>query len=353
MIKISVIIPIYNVEQYVQRCLESVMNQTISDAEIECVIVDDCGQDHSMDIVNQVIDDYQGPIRFEVVCHEHNRGLSAARNTGLSHATGDYVFFIDSDDYIMPDSFQYFLDNLKLHPEVDMIMGNVKSCKGGDLFIHHINEPWLIDDCNVFFRRMLHHQIYLYAWNKLIKKDLLINNKILFEEGILFEDQCWSYQLFSHISSVLLLPRMTYIYEYNQNSIVNTSQTAEKADKVIWSYTVSVNKMLDNPPAPQKYKWNMTVDYLLFMVNFLMNGVDVLTKFNISKEIKRGYFSVRMRLMSRSLRCGRVLLFFYFLLLFPPLSYLQKLRIFRHHYYDIESTVNTICHMTDFLHHNK
>ena len=93
MIKISVIIPIYNVEQYVQRCMKSVMTQTFSDAEIDCIVVDDCGQDHSMDIVSQMIDEYQGPILFKIIHHDTNRGLSAARNTGLYHATGDFVFF--------------------------------------------------------------------------------------------------------------------------------------------------------------------------------------------------------------------------------------------------------------------
>jgi glycosyltransferase involved in cell wall biosynthesis len=351
MVSISIIIPVFNVEQYVQRCIESVLAQDNMFASVECIIVDDCTPDRSMEVVRQIVASYRGPIKIEMLKHEVNRGLSAARNTGLMFAKGDYVLFIDSDDFLMPDSVQYFLENLKRNPDVDIVMGNVKTCKDGEMLIKHIKSPWLIDDSDIFFRRMLHHQIYLYAWNKLIKKDLLLDNKILFEEGILFEDQCWSYQLFSHISSVLLLPRVTYIYEYNPNSIVNTTQTIEKADKVIWSYTVSINKMLDTPPVPQKYNRNITVDYLLFMTNFLMNGVDVLSKFKISKDIKQGFLSVRMRLLLRSLSYGRVLLFLFFLLLFPPLSYLQKIRIFRHHYYDIESVVNMICHKTDFLHH--
>ena len=350
MITISVVIPIYNVEHYVKRCLESVMTQTISNAEIECIIVDDCGEDHSMDIVSQMIDEYQGPIRFIMIHHDANRGLSAARNTGLSYVTGDFVFFIDSDDYLMPDSFQYFLENLERHPDVDMIMGNVKSCKGGDLFIHHINKPCLIDDCNVFFRRMLHHQIYLYAWNKLIKTDLLINNKILFEEGILFEDQCWSYELFSHLSSLLLLPRVTYIYENNPFSIVNTAFSAEKAELALKSYTIGINKILDNPPNTQRYIYNLTVDYLLFMMNFLMNGVDIQSRCPVSAETLKIFRKTKQRILYRSLKYGRILLLCFFLLLFRPLSYLQKARVFRHHYYDIESMVNKVCHWTDFLH---
>ena len=348
--KTSIIIPVYNVEPYVQRCLESVMAQDRAEADMECIVVDDCGTDRSMDIVRETIAAYQGPIRFVIVEHEQNRGLSAARNTGLEKASGDYILFIDSDDCLLPDSISYFLDNLALHPEVDMILGNVRNGKNGDLQIRHIQEPWLIDDRNVFFRRMLHHQIYLYAWNKLIKRSVLVDHRILFEEGTIYEDQLWSYRLFSCLSSVLLLPRVTYSYEYNENSIVNTTFTPEKAEKTVWSYTVSINKMLDSPPDAGKYQYNMTVDYLLFMTNFMMNGVDVLSRCPISRETARGFLAVRDRLMKRALRSGRVLLSCFFLLLYPPFTHLQKLRFFRHHYYDIESAVNHLSHWTDFLH---
>lgn len=350
MISISIIIPIYHVEQYARRCLESVMIQAIFNAEIECVVVDDCGLDGSMDIVRQMITCYQGPISFEVVCHEKNKGLSAARNTGLYHAKGDYVFFLDSDDYLMPDSFQYFLENLERYPDIDVVMGNVKNCKGGDLLIKRIENSWLIDDCNVFFSRMLHHQIYLFAWNKLIRRSLLMKHQVFFIEGIIYEDQAWSYKLFSHISSILLLPQVTYVYEYNPQSIVNKSFSPAMADLSVKSWTASVNNMLDNPPEPSRYSCNMTVGYLLFMGYFLMNAADMQLQFPISKGVSRDFLVVRRRLLLRSLRYGRLLLACFFLLLFRPFSYLQRVSLFRRHYYDIESVMNTIAHQTDFMH---
>lgn len=350
MMTISVILPVYNVELFVQRCLESLMAQTISNVEIECIIVDDYGHDNSMGIVSQLITEYQGPIRFVLLHHETNRGLSAARNTGLMEASGDYIIFLDSDDYLAPNSLNCFVENLKKYPYVDMVIGNVKNCKVGDLLIHHIREPWFINDNNVFVSRMFHHQIYLYAWNKLIKRDLLINNHILFEDGIIYEDQCWSYELFSHISSVLLLPQVTYVYENNPSSITNTTFTKEKAGIALRSYTISINKMLDNPPLSSKYTKNMTVDYLLFMANFLMNGVDVLSRSRLPKTVTSDFCKVRIRILLRSLRHGRIMLSCFFLLLFPPLCHLQKFRVFRHHYYDIESVINRLCHLTDFLH---
>ena len=99
--RISIIIPVYNVELYVEECLQSVANQTMTEG-IECIIVDDRGQDNSAAIAKQYIDSYKGDIRFTFIQREKNGGLSAARNTGIEAATGEYVYFLDSDDYLVP-----------------------------------------------------------------------------------------------------------------------------------------------------------------------------------------------------------------------------------------------------------
>ena len=349
MISISIIIPVYQVEQYVQRCLESVIIQDSAEADIECVIVDDCGQDSSMEIVHQMTTAYKGPIRFRMINHKINRGLSVARNTGLQHATGDYVLFIDSDDYLMPDSISYFLENLKAHPDVDLLMGNVKNCKSGDLLVHHIKEPWLIDDPVVFFQRMLRHQIYLYAWNKLIRRTVLLNNDILFIEGILYEDQSWSYHLFSHISSVILLPKVTYVYEYNVNSIVNGPLSQTKVNKTIWSYLVICDKLLDNAPDFSKYNKNLIVDFLLFVCNPMMRASDMLSLCNDSVNLK--YFMVvRRRLIERTWNSRRFVLIAFFMLLYHPFRKLLSFRCFCVCYCYLERLVRWICHITDFMH---
>lgn len=350
MVSISIIIPVYNVEAYIRRCLESVMTQDFVDALIECILIDDCTSDGSMAIVEEMVTNYDGPISFVLLKHKENRGLSAARNTGILHAKGDYVFFMDSDDYMMPHSLQYFLDNQSKYKGVDMIIGNARNCKANNNLINDVHDTRLMTNRDLIFQSMLQHKIYLYAWNKLIKRDVLMRHHILFEEGILYEDQCWSYLLFSKVLSILLLSQVTYVYEYNPNSIVHTTFTLGNADKAVWSYAVSINRMLDCPPDPGLLQKNLTVDYLLYMANFLMNGVDVLSRFEISDEIARDFRAVRFRILSRSLRYGRLLLFCFFLLLFPPLSHLQKLRVFRHHYYDLEAVTNKLCHLTDFLH---
>ena len=103
--KISIIVPVYNVEQYVNECFDSIAAQTYK-GEIECIFVDDCGQDDSVAILEKLITDYHGAIKFYIVHHEHNKGLSGARNTGIRHAQGDYLYFIDSDDSIKSDCIE-------------------------------------------------------------------------------------------------------------------------------------------------------------------------------------------------------------------------------------------------------
>ena len=348
--RVSIIIPIYNVEPYLKRCLESVMSQNVTGSDVECILVDDCGTDRSMDIAREVTDGYQGPVHFLLLSHERNRGLSAARNTGLHYATGDFVLFIDSDDYLMPGALHYMHEHLSLYPDVDMVVGNVRNKKDDSLLFCHLQEPWLMDDPDIFFGRMLHHQIYLYAWNKLIRRSLMMEYNIRFIEDIIYEDQAWSYELFSHLKSVLLLPEVTYVYEFNPSSIVNTTFTIEKADKTIWSYTISCNRIMDTPPQPDRYKSDMTVDYLLFVTNFLMNGVDLMSRQPITPNVAKGFCAVKRRQMLRALRYGRLLLACFFLLLFWPFSLLQRFSLFRHHYYNIESVVNHVAHLTDSLH---
>jgi len=336
MVSISFIIPVYNVEPYVNRCLESVLSQDMTGVNMECIIVDDCGQDHSMELVRQLVDSYNGSIRFMIVEHEKNRGLSAARNTGLSHATGDYIMFIDSDDYLMPDSIGYFLDNIKQYPEVDVYIGNVKDCKSGETFLLDLVDPILYDSDDQILYRYLNHQIYPCAWNKLIRRRFLQDKIAPFIEGVFFEDMTWSYHLLSCASSVLLLPKVTYVYTYNQSSIMNTVFNPEKAEKTLLSYIVNVNDLLDFPAVSDRNQRKVRIGYLLYLGNFLMRGVDLFIRYSFPDQLAKDFLKVRKRLLSYSLRKGYLLVSCFFLLLFFPFTYLQKLYYFRRYYYILE-----------------
>lgn len=124
--KISIIVPVFNVEQYIKECFDSIAAQTYK-GDIECIFVDDCGQDDSVAILEQLITEYHGPIQFSIVHHEHNKGLSGARNTGIRQAKGDYLYFLDSDDTITPDCIEKLGMLAEKYPGVEMVQGSTKS----------------------------------------------------------------------------------------------------------------------------------------------------------------------------------------------------------------------------------
>ena len=120
--RVSIIIPVYNVEPYIEECLQSVANQTMTEG-VECIIVDDCGQDNSMEIVHSFVKNYKGNVNFRVLYHGKNRGLSAARNTGIMAATGKYLYFLDSDDRISHECMKQFQQKIDKYGNVDLVHG--------------------------------------------------------------------------------------------------------------------------------------------------------------------------------------------------------------------------------------
>ena len=222
MLNLSIIIPVYNVEAYIEECLASVVAQSDAKANIECIIVDDCSPDGSMDIVRRFVDNYQGAVQFRMLRHEVNRGISAARNTGVEAATGDYVFFIDSDDYLMEHGLKTLVDGLLANPDADVVQGN-------SLFLDKKayskrQEPIVLLSKKERLGALVNLIFPLNAWNRLIRRNVLINNHIYFVEGIIFEDYPWSYQLMDVAQKVLVLPQVTYYYRPNANSIMHTRQ---------------------------------------------------------------------------------------------------------------------------------
>ena len=121
--ELSIIIPVYNVENFITECLNSIISQTYDN--FECIIVDDCSPDRSADIASDIINHYQGNIEFKLLHHDTNKGPSAARNIGIQQSTTDYVFFLDSDDRLYPNSIETLVNELKRHTNADIIDGEV------------------------------------------------------------------------------------------------------------------------------------------------------------------------------------------------------------------------------------
>lgn len=223
--KISIIIPVYNVAPYIEECLNSVIAQTYK-GEMECILVDDCGTDDSVEICERIISRYNGPLSFRIVHHEHNRGLSAARNTGIRSAKGDSLYFLDSDDRIYPHTIATLVSLAEKYPGVDMVQGNTEvephdSWMYGRLHYAEgaLKEYW--SDREEVRKLLLGDVLPMTAWNKLVRREFIIQYDLFFREGFIHEDEIWRWDCQKYIQTLAISPVNTLWYRIdNQMSIM-------------------------------------------------------------------------------------------------------------------------------------
>jgi len=260
---ISIIIPVYQVSDYVERCIRSVMSQTFKD--IECIIVDDATEDDSIDKCERLIKEYndnlndnldvRGGVRFKILHHEMNRGLSAARNTGTKAATGEFVFYLDGDDEITHDCIEKMMLMAVKYPEAEMVVGNYMECREGvrAKVMHGEDLPAVIQSNEEYARYYRLHRISHSAWNKLIKRSFIEKHGLYFKEGILYEDYMWMFHVAKYVSFVCVVKDVTYHYCIRSGSI--TMDSDEK--KVGESYVVIYDNIL-NHLTPRRERKELT-----------------------------------------------------------------------------------------------
>lgn len=264
---ISVIIPVYNVEPYVAECIESVMAQKgIGDINVECLIVDDRGTDRSMEVVRETLRDYTGAINFRIITREANGGLSAARNSGIREAKGEYLYFLDSDDYITPDCLSTFWEQVRLHPSVDVVYSQYMTLEEDGT----TRQPFLLRDLGIdnysdkIYRfREVYFKITLSVWNRLIRREWLLNNNLLFTEGLLYEDLDWDIRAYYCIRSYALIPEtnFTYFYRLRANSIMTSTDRIQRY-KYLSNIFCSAYELLPT------WDRSLTIYLILFLFNY-------------------------------------------------------------------------------------
>lgn len=218
--RISIIVPIYNVAQYINRCLQSIIAQTYHN--FECILIDDCGTDSSMEIVEQFVHCYKGDICFNIIPHQQNQGLSAARNTGIRAATGDYIYFMDSDDAITPNCIETLTHLAEKYPNADYIQGDIVS--GDEQLMVGTTDPDVPEFCDekLLLEKIILCKTHRTAWNRLIKRSFLIDNSLFFPIGLLMEDHYWTYFVAKSAHEVVFCHEGTYLYYNNKDSLVNS-----------------------------------------------------------------------------------------------------------------------------------
>lgn len=251
MIDISIIIPVYNVEEYIEDCIQSVIHLDIPESlKIECLVVDDCGPDKSMEIAERIISGYEGSILFKILKRDRNGGLSAARNTGLDAAQGRYVYFLDSDDVLTPNAIASLWSVVDKHPGIDLIIGDFEPFPdNGD------KAPFMNQLCEDYFSKGNDfHSKYLTlspltAWNKLYRRAMLDKNGVRFLEGIIHEDVLFLYQLYNRIKDFGICREKTYLYRQREGSIMSekNSERSKKSWQTIISTLLRETEQWDRP----------------------------------------------------------------------------------------------------------
>lgn len=225
--EISVIVPVYKVEPYIHKCVDSILAQTFTDYEL--ILVDD----GSPDICGNICDEYaQKDARIHVI-HKENGGLSDARNAGMKIASGEYVIFIDSDDYIDADMLSYLYENLK-KADADMATCGIYEVYA-DRIEKQEEEPDFVCSGEEAFRCILRgHTIRGEIWNKLIKRSCI--SDLEFPKGKLYEDIFYTVDMMQRIKKVAVGTKPKYYYLHRSDSITGKAYRPKLFD-IIDGYT--------------------------------------------------------------------------------------------------------------------
>lgn len=209
----------YQVEQYLAICLKSITDQTMTDG-VECILVDDCGSDRSLFIAKDFIEHYQGNVLFRIVEREKNGGLSAARNSGIDVASGEYVYFLDSDDEITPNCLEIMWSLVEKYGKVSLVQGAFFEDEKYANSISNIKFPEFCT-CQAEIKTFLLQYLgdIVGAQSRLINLSFLKEHHLYFEEGIIHEDNLWTFFLSKYVRTMAYCDVCTYYHRYNPNSI--------------------------------------------------------------------------------------------------------------------------------------
>lgn len=220
--KVSVIVPVYNAESYLQRCIDSILNQTYT--EFEIILINDGSKDNS----GKICDEYaQKDTRIKVI-HQKNSGVSKSRNVGLQAASGDYILFVDSDDYISPDMIEKLVQKAVVNKS-DIVMCNYCIDKGDDIFPvfmkyngAYISSQQVKDGLLYLYYTDNHIGLYSLC-NKLFKKSIYSLNDICFDVSLKRGEDAWFvFQCLKYCDRVDYISDILYFYYQNDNSIMHT-----------------------------------------------------------------------------------------------------------------------------------
>ncbi|MGE7182758.1 glycosyltransferase [Peribacillus sp. NPDC006672] len=226
---ITIVVPVYKVEKYLEKCVNSLIHQTLKDIEI--ILVDD----GSPDSCPKICDEYaKADLRIKVI-HKENGGLSDARNVGVREATGEYILFVDSDDFIELDTCERFIENIGNH-RPDLVVGNARKINNGEIMNmqHQFNTNGQMITGKEYLKKELNSgTMHMAVWLNLYSRNFLVNNKLEFKVGLLHEDEQYTPRIFLKSKTVIGTDIIFYNYLIRDGSITTAQNKTKNAEHIM------------------------------------------------------------------------------------------------------------------------
>lgn len=277
--KVSIIVPVYNVEKYLPTCIESILNQSYKNFEL--ILVDDGSPDKSGDIC----DNYAKKDNRIKVIHQINSGVSKARNTGIDNASGEWILFVDSDDELTDNSLECYISSIAESNEVDAIISGMKKIFVSDEkeaeFFTLENKTFLKKDFEDMVSYIESKYLFGFVWSRLFKNDIIKRNNIRFNERLAsFEDRLFFLDYLAHCDIVKTISDVTYIYRrFGNESLCSKYIPVEKRIETVQCLHKSSLSISDS----SKFREILDKNY----VDMLFQGITSLYEPKNNKELSR------------------------------------------------------------------
>ena len=279
---VTISIPIYNCENHLINCLQSVVNQEYKNIEIQ--LVDDLGNDNSMQLAEDFVLKHPD-FNFKILQNEKNSGLSVVRNVGINNAEGKYIFFLDSDDEITPDCISNMVE-IAEREQVEMVCGNVKTIRlesKEEIKAFRLQNTKEKTTGNTeIFESFIQGKFPVPSWNKLTLLDFLKKNNLYFKEGLFAQDSLQSFETALVLESVCFLQDYTYIYYLHQDSVIHNRKKKHFDNWITIAQIFEKHYQKEQNPERKKQILSYIIDYkdLTLLMNWKAQKNEQLWKYS-------------------------------------------------------------------------
>lgn len=304
-IKISVIVPVYNVEKYLTKCIDSILHQTIDKKLIEIILINDGSTDNSLEVCRQ----FQDVNPNIIVADQENQGPSAARNHGLALAKGEYIQFLDADDWLKDDTSDY-ISRIMDEKKLDIACYDAETINEvtgfSEISIYNrekiIKNPEILSGKRFLESYMTKGGFFVHPGMCMYRKSFLQESEIIFPEGRLFEDEIFSLELYLKAERVLYIPRTLYMRRYRSESTMTSRVSNKKIEDKIWVVNEIAKIMERNRNIMPDKLFGVMKTYLRRLMGVVLN---MITEMDEEKnedrtwEVIKGFLGISKKLVEK------------------------------------------------------